>query len=174
MDGWNAPYTPSSTVALARTSGRSLGTFKSHAVSVIRKRFWRLHWANTSAVGTTSWYLTPINSKVELSWLAFVFRIWWLSRNLTVARLSLGHSRWCLHRVTEVCGSLYDVTSCNAVNGKCLLRTCLHPSSGQKGCPNVSTCLSNYTASSTKKSIHPVINPLKAEPGWNREEEEKE
>jgi len=67
----NAPYTPWSTVALTRTNGRSLGTFKSNAVSVIRTRFWRLHWANTSAVGTTSWYLTSIYPNVDSSWLAF-------------------------------------------------------------------------------------------------------
>jgi hypothetical protein len=135
----SAPYTPSSTVALTTTSVRSLGTFKSNAVYIIRTRFSELQWANTSAVGTASCYLTPINPNVDVSWLAFLFRIWWLSRNLTVAQLFSGHSRWCLHRSTDVYGSLCDGTSCNAVNGKCLLRTCLHPSSRQKGFPNVST-----------------------------------
>jgi hypothetical protein len=96
----NAPYTPPSTDALSRTSGRRLGTYKSNGVSAIRTRLSRLHWANTSAAGTTSWYLTPTNPNVDVSWLAFLFQIWWLSRNLTVAKLSLGHSRWCLHRVT--------------------------------------------------------------------------
>ena len=98
----SAQYSSSSAVALTRTSGRSLGTFKSYAVSVIRTRISRLHWTNSSAVGTTSWYLTATNPNVDVPWLAFLFRIWWLSRNLTVAKLSSGHSRWCLHRVTDV------------------------------------------------------------------------
>jgi hypothetical protein len=98
----NAPYTPPSTVALTRTNGCSLGTFKSNAVWVIRTRFSRLLWTNTSAVGTTSCYLTPTNPNVDVSWLTFLFRIWWLSCNLTVAKLSPGHSRWCLHHVTDV------------------------------------------------------------------------